>query len=614
MHPRENIRNIAIIAHVDHGKTTLVDFMLRQTGIFRENQQVVTRVLDSNDLERERGITILAKNTAIFYKGTKINIVDTPGHTDFGGEVERTLTMVDGVLLLVDAAEGPLPGTKFVLKKALDLHLKPIVVINKIDRKDARPDAVLNEIFDLFVALEARDDQLDFPVVYAAARDGYAIAELGDEPKDLRPLFRMIVDRAPPPPGDPNLPLRLQVATLDYSEFVGRIAIGRVYDGVIERGMAAVVCKVEGELEPFRVTKLMRFQGLDRVDAERVEAGDIVALAGAGSATVGDTICPRDEPNPMPAIPIDPPTVSMTFLPNTGPFAEAESRYVTSRQIRDRLLREAIANVGLRIEEGESRETFVVSGRGTLHLSVLVETMRREGYAVALSRPQVIKREGPTGTEEPYEEAVVACLEAYSGSVIQKLSQRGGTLEDLRVDEAGEARMRWTVPSRGLIGYRSELLTDTRGTGTLYHVFSHYGPERPRRKPRGTGAMIVSEDGPTSAYSLWNLQERGQLLVGAGVKVYAGQIVGFHSRENDIVVNPCRGKKLTNIRAAGSDEGIALTPPRELTLEQAIETVADDELVEVTPQAIRLRKRVRAHGERRRDERTEKASRGAPAR
>ena len=597
-----DLRNIAIIAHVDHGKTTLVDGLLRQAGVFREGAAVVDRVMDSNDQERERGITILSKNTAVTWHGCRINIVDTPGHADFGSEVERVLKMVDAVLLLVDAAEGPMPQTRFVLRKSLERGLKALVCINKIDRPDARPDAVLNEIFDLFVSLEARDDQLDFPVIYAAAREGYAVTDLADTPTDLGPLFEMIIEHTPPPTRDVEAPLQLQVATLDYSSFLGRIAVGRIFRGTIRRGMQACVCHPSGHKGTFRVSKLMTFAGLDRIDTDEASAGDIVALSGAGDATVGDTICPADAPDPLVAIPIDEPTLRMTFMPNTSPFAGREGKYVTSRQIQERLQRELLANVGLRVDPGPSIEQFVVSGRGTLHLSVLIEKMRREGYELAISQPEVILRTIDGRLCEPIEDVGLDCAEAYSGTVIEKLNQRGGTLKDLRVDAHGQARMRWHVASRGLIGYRSEFLTDTHGTGNLMHVFSHYAPEQARRKPRGNGVMMAQDTSVTVAYALDNLQERGVLFVAPVTEVYLGQIIGLHSRENDLVVNPAKGKKLTNMRAAGSDDAIRLTPPRIFTLEEALEFIARDELVEVTPQSIRLRKRVLDHNDRKKSE------------
>jgi GTP-binding protein len=594
-----SIRNIAIVAHVDHGKTTLIDGLLRQAGAFREGAEVMERVMDSNDQERERGITILSKNTAVTWRGERINIVDTPGHADFSSEVERVLRMVDASLLLVDAAEGPMPQTRYVLRKSLALGHKVLVCINKIDRKDARPDAVLDEVFDLFAALEASDEQLEFPYVYAAARDGYAMHELGDERKDLGPLFEMILQHVPVPKGDAEGPLQAQVATLDYSPYLGRIAIGRVQRGRITRGMNAVVCRPDGGRESFRVSKLMTFSGLERIETDEVGLGDIVALAGAGDATVGDTICPADSPDPLPAIPIDEPTLSMTFHPNASPFAGREGKYVTTRHIGERLARESIANVGLKITPVGS-DAFAVAGRGTLHLSVLIETMRREGFELGISRPQVILKEIDGVSCEPFEDVVVDCADAYSGSVIDKLKRRGGELRDLYVDPEGQSRMGWIVPSRGLIGYRSEFLTDTRGTGTLVHRFSHYGPERGHRSLRNNGVLICQDKCDTVGYALFNLQERGQLYVGPGEPVYAGQIIGLHSRENDLIVNPAKGKKLTNMRASGSDEAVVLTPHRVFSLEEALEFIDEDELVEVTPENIRIRKRILDHNERKR--------------
>jgi len=597
-----DIRNIAIIAHVDHGKTTLVDGLLKQSGTFRAGAEVADRVMDSNDQERERGITITAKNTAVEWNGHRINIVDTPGHSDFGSEVERVLRMVDAVLLLVDAAEGPMPQTRFVLRKSLELGLKVLVCINKIDRKDARADEVLDEIFDLFTSLDANDQQLDFPHIYAAARDGYAIHELDDEPKDLTPLFELILEHTPAPGGDVAAPLQMQVATLAHSPFLGRIAIGRVYNGVIKRGMQAVACRPDGYQERFRVSQLMTFNGLDRIDCDQAEAGDIIALAGAGSATVGDTICPASHPNPMSAIPIDEPTLNMQFMTNTSPFAGKEGKFVTSRQIKERLDRELLANVGLKIEQGPAPEIFIVSGRGTLHLSVLIESMRREGFELAISQPQVILKEIDGEMCEPVEEVAIDCSADYQGLVIEKLNQRGGNMTDLSTALDGHSRMRWHVPSRGLIGYRSEFLTDTRGTGTLMHMFSHYEPVTTRKRTRSNGVIIVQDDGDTVAYALDNLQERGVLFLGAGEKVYQGQIMGLHARENDIVVNPSKGKKLTNMRASGSDDAVRLTPPKVFGLEDALEFIEPDELVEVTPTSIRLRKRHLDHNARKRAE------------
>ncbi|MFT7578670.1 MAG: GTP-binding protein [Myxococcota bacterium] len=594
------IRNIAIIAHVDHGKTTLVDGLLRQSGAFREGAAVTDRVMDSNDQEKERGITITSKTTAVNWKGTRINIVDTPGHADFGSEVERVLRMVDGVLLLVDAAEGPMPQTRFVLRKSLELGLAVLVCINKIDRPDGRPDEVLDEVFDLFSSLEANDEQLDFPHIYAAARDGYSVRELADPPKDLTTLFEFIIEHVPPPGGDKDAPLQLQVATLAHSPFMGRIAIGRIYNGEIKRGIQAVVVNPDGPREKFRVSQLMTFDGLDRIDCEHAVAGDIVALAGAGSATVGDTICLQAAPNPMPMIPIDEPTLSMNFSPNTSPFAGKEGKYVTSRQIGDRLERELLANVGLKIEQGPTPDVFIVSGRGTLHLGVLIETMRREGFELTISQPQVILKQVDGKTHEPYEDLAVDCGEAYAGSVIDKLNQRNGDMLDMQNMTDGHTRMRWSIPSRGLIGYRSEFLTDTRGTGTMMHVFSHYAEQKSALRRRQNGVMIVQDDCNTVGFALGNLQERGKLYVDTGIPVYHGQIMGLHSRENDLVVNPGKAKKLTNMRASGSDDTIKLTTPRVFTLEDALEFIGPDELVEVTPTSIRLRKRWLEHTDRKR--------------
>ena len=596
------IRNIAIVAHVDHGKTTLVDAILRQTGALRDTGDRDARVMDSDDQERERGITILAKATAVDWRGTRIHIVDTPGHADFGSEVERVLRMVDAVLLLVDAAEGPMPQTRFVLGKSLELGLKALVCINKIDRPDQRADEVLDEVFDLFSALGADDDQLDFPHCYAAAREGYAIAEMGDEAKDLEPLFEMLVEHVPDPEFAPDAPLKMQVATLDATPFLGRIAIGRIYSGTIRRGTQAAVVKPDGTKETFRITKLMGFEGLERVDVESATAGEIIALAGAGDATVGDTICDPDHLDPMEAIAVDEPTLSMTFGPNTSPFAGTEGKFVTSRQIRDRLEKELIANVGLRVEQGESQEQFIVSGRGILHLSVLIESMRREGFELSISQPRVILKELEDGkVYEPFEEVTIDCDEEHSGTVIEKMNIRNAELRDLQVSDDGRSRMVWLAPSRGLIGYRSDFLTDTRGTGTMNRIFGEYGLAKTAPRLRKNGVLIAQDRSDTVAYALANLQERGTLYMGAGVSVYGGQIIGLHSRENDLVVNPAKGKKLSNVRSSGTDDAVRLTPPRSFTLEESLEFIARDELVEVTPQSIRLRKRFLDHNDRKRD-------------
>lgn len=599
------LRNIAIIAHVDHGKTTLVDGLLRQSGTFRDNQQIRDRVMDSNDQERERGITILAKNTSIRWHDWHINIVDTPGHADFGGEVERILRMVDSTLLLVDAAEGPMPQTKFVLRKSLAMGHKPIVVINKIDRPDARIDEVLNEVFDLFVALDAHDDQLDFQVIYASAKKGYAVLHPDDEPKDLQPLFQMVVDTVHAPPNDIDGPLQFQVATLDYNEFLGRIAIGRIHSGFLERGQRCVLVKRDKSLVQFKVTKLMGFLGLDRVDQNRAEAGDIVALAGiGGDVTVGETVCREDAVAPMPLIAIDEPTIAMFFSVNNSPFAGKDGKYVTSRNIRERLARELEHDVSLRVEDTASADSFKVSGRGGLHLGVLIESMRREGYELQVSQPHVINREIDGVVCEPWEELWLELDNDFQGAVIEKLNTRGGDMQDLTVTEKGTCRLRYLIPSRGLIGYRSEFLTDTRGTGVMYAVFSHYGPHKGDIKRRQNGVMIAQDPCETVAYALYNLQDRGVLCSSPGEPVYAGQIIGIHAKANDLVVNPGKKKQLTNMRASGTDDALKLVPPRRFSLDQALEFINDDELVEVTPKSVRLRKRHLDHSERKRSEKT----------
>jgi GTP-binding protein len=591
-------RTIAIIAHVDHGKTTLLDHMLRQSGTLVERGPATERVMDSDPQERERGITILAKCTAIRWQGHTIQIVDTPGHQDFGGEVERILRMVDSVLLLVDAVEGPMPQTRYVLRKALKQGLRPIVVINKMDRPEARPDAVLNEVFDLFGTLGAADEQLDFPVIYCSGRLGWASNDDRQPGQDLTPLLELILSAVPEAGGDPRAPLQLQVSTLDYSDYLGRIAIGRVHAGTIERGMDAVCCRRDGSRDTFRVTKLMGFLGLERTDRQRAVAGEIVALAGVDRVTVGETICAADQPLPLPLIPIDEPTVSMLFGVNTSPFAGNEGRFVTSRQLRERLEKELEHNVGLQMESTESQEFWRILGRGTLHLSVLLEKMRREGYEMSVGQPQVVLRDG----QEPYEEVVITVPNRHSGVVIDKLGKRFGVLVRHEVDEHDLATLELVIPSRSLIGYRSEFLTDTHGDGLLYHAMSHYGPVAGDLRRRDNGAMIVKQGCETVTYGLHGLQERGKLLLGPGVKVYAGQVVGLHNRKNDLVVNPGRKKNLTNIRAANRDEALHLTPPMAPSLEEALELIGDDELVELTPSSIRLRKRTLDHNARHRQE------------
>lgn len=605
--PIEKVRNIAIIAHVDHGKTTLVDGLLRQSGTVAAHKRMAERAMDSNDLERERGITILSKCTTVTYKDHKINIVDTPGHADFGGEVERVLKMVDSVLLLVDAFEGPMPQTRFVLNKSLQLGHRPIVVINKIDRPDSRPETVLDLAFDLFGALDADDDQLDFPVVYASAKEGYAVSELEDlegltpENRNLVPLFETIIDKVPRPPGDADAPLRMQVSTLSYNDYLGRLAIGRVFDGKVQPGQNITLCRADGSEERFKVTKLFSFQGLEQIGIDEARAGDICAVAGIGDVLPGETICDVTNPNPMPLIKVDEPTVSMTFAVNNGPFAGQSGKFVTSRQIIARLRREMEQNVSMRVEETQSADAFKVSGRGELHLSILIETMRREGYEICVSRPQVIVREIDGEMMEPIESLIVDVDEEYSGTVINKLNQRKGDMQAMSVSPQGTARLEYMIPTRGLIGFRNDFLTDTRGTGVMYHNFDHYGPFRGETPGRQNGAMIAMEQGETTAYALYNLQERGQLLVGPGQPVYGGMLIGIHSRENDIVVNPNKRKHLTNVRASGSDDAMRLTPPLDLSLERALELIDEDEMVEITPGGLRLRKFYLDHNVRKRE-------------
>ncbi|HAN32585.1 MAG TPA: translational GTPase TypA [Myxococcales bacterium] len=601
------VRNIGIIAHVDHGKTTLIDEVLTQCGAVGRAGLAHERVMDSNDLERERGITILSKNTAVQYQGQVLNIVDTPGHADFGAEVERILRMVDSVLLLVDAAEGPMPQTRFVLGKSLQLGLRPIVVINKVDRPDRDLDRVLDDVFDLFVALDASEEQLDFPIIYASGRDGYALHEPEDEPKDLTPLMDVIMEHVPPCDFDLDGPLQLQVSTLDRDDFLGRIAIGRIYRGRIAKGDRLVQIRADGSTQPFRVSKLMGFLGTERVDINEANAGDIVALAGVGDVTVGETLCPESAQDPLAAIPIDEPTLSMEFMVNDSPFSGTEGKFVTSRNIRERLARELEHNVSLLVEETDRPEVMLVKGRGTMSLSVLIETMRREGYELQVGAPKVITRTTSSGqTEEPYEEVVAECEDSFTGAVIEKLSSRGGELQDMRTGGDGTTRMAFVVPSRGLIGWRSEFLTDTRGTGVVFHNFSHYGPWRGIIRRRKNGVLVVLEKCSTTAYSLFTLQERGQMLIGPGFDVYQGQVLGIHARDNDLVVNPGKGKKLTNVRSAGADDKLILTTPKEMNLEACLEFIDDDELVEVTPENIRLRKRYLDHNERKRYEKRKK--------
>jgi GTP-binding protein len=594
---RQDIRNIAIIAHVDHGKTTLVDHMLRQTGTFRQNQQLVSRVMDSNELERERGITILAKNTAVHYKGIKINIVDTPGHTDFGGEVERTLTMVDGVLLLVDAAEGPLPGTKFVLKKSLDLNLKPIVVINKIDRKDARPHQVLDLVFELFLSLGAKDHQLDFPAVYCIAKQGIAKRELGHESTNLEPLFEAIVNDVPPPLGDSTSPFQMLVTTIDYSDYLGRLGIGCIHRGTIRLGSPMKIVHRDGLSEDARVTKIYTFDGLKRIETNEASAGDIIAIAGMEDVDIGETIADASDPTPLPFISIEEPTLSMNFMVNNSPFAGTEGKYVTTRHLGERLAKELRSNVSLRIELTDSPDVFKVSGRGELHLAILIETMRREGFEFQVSRPEVIYKRIDGVLAEPVEHVIIDVPEEHVGVVIENLGRRRGEMNNM-ITAQGNARLEFFVPSRGLIGFRNEFLTQTKGTGILHHNFHGYEPHKGDIPHRAKGALVAMETGEAVAYGMWKLQERSTFFIEPGTRVYTGMIVGENSREQDMTVNACKTKQLSNMRASGSDEAVRLEPARILSLEQAIEWIGDDEYVEVTPQSIRLRKRYLDQSER----------------
>lgn len=592
------LRNVAIIAHVDHGKTTLVDALLHQSGAFRANERVAERALDNTDLERERGITILAKNTAVHYKNLLINIVDTPGHADFGGEVERTLSMVDGVMLLVDASEGPLPQTRFVLRKALERRLPPIVVINKIDRTDARPQEVLNEIYDLFIDLDATEEQLDFPVLYTNAKAGRSSTSLDSLASDLRPLFDAIVEHVPPPRGDPDAPLQMLVANLDSSDYLGRIAIGRVFNGRVRVGDAVVVCKLNASVQQTIVTKLFAFEGLKRVDVSEAAAGDIVCLAGIEDITIGETIADPVERVAIPPIAIDEPTVSIIFSVNTSPMAGREGQYVTSRNLRDRLAKELLGNVSIRVEDTDSPEQVRVIGRGELQLSILIEMMRREGFELQVSRPDIVtKTEGGT-TVEPVEELIIDVPEDYQGVVIAQVGTRRGTMTKMVNNGSGRVRLEFRIPTRGMIGFRSQFLTDTRGTGIMNHLFSGWEPWHGAIPSRSTGALVADRSGPATAYAIANLQERGEIFIEPATQVYEGMIVGENSRPNDLDVNVTKEKKQTNMRASTADEAIRLIPPKKLGLEQAIEFINDDELVEVTPTSIRLRKRILAANQR----------------
>ena len=596
----KQIRNIAIIAHVDHGKTTLVDQLLRQSGTFRANQQVDERVMDSNDLEKERGITILAKNTAIDYEGYHINIVDTPGHADFGGEVERVLGMVDCVVLLVDAQEGPMPQTRFVTKKALALGLKPIVVINKIDKPSARPSWVIDQTFELFDNLGATDEQLDFPIVYASGLSGFAKLEETDESNDMRPLFDTILKHTPAPSGSADETLQLQISQLDYDNYTGRLGIGRILNGRIKPGQVVAVMNHDQQIAQGRINQLLGFKGLERVPLEEAEAGDIVIISGIEDIGIGVTITDKDNPKGLPMLSVDEPTLTMDFMVNTSPLAGTEGKFVTSRQIRDRLQKELLTNVALRVEDTADADVFRVSGRGELHLTILLENMRREGYELAVGKPRVVYRDIDGQKCEPYENLTVDVPDDNQGAVMEELGRRRGELTNMESDGNGRTRLEYHIPARGLIGFQGEFMTLTRGVGLMSHVFDDYGPVKPDMPGRHNGVLVSQEQGEAVAYALWNLEDRGRMFVSPNDKIYEGMIIGIHSRENDLVVNPLKGKKLTNIRASGTDEAVRLTTPIKLTLEGAVEFIDDDELVEITPQSIRLRKRYLSELERRR--------------
>ncbi len=600
-----SIRNIAIIAHVDHGKTTLVDKLLHQAGSFAAHQHIAERVMDSSDIERERGITILAKNCAVDYEGVHINIVDTPGHADFGGEVERVLSMVDGVLLLVDAVEGPMPQTRFVTKKALALGLRPIVVVNKVDRPGARPDWVVNHTFDLFDKLGASEEQLDFPVVYASALNGYAMLDLKQASTDMRPLFDTILKHVPSPEGNPDEPLQLQIAALDYSSFVGRIGIGRISRGRLKPAQDVLVLAGTSTPKKVRVNQVLGFRGIERVQLEEAMAGDIVLINGVEELSIGVTLADINQPEALPMHAVDEPTLTMNFQVNTSPFAGKEGKFVTSRQLRERLEKELLTNVAMKLEETGDTDSFLVSGRGELHLTILLESMRREGYELAVSRPHVVIREIDGVKCEPFEMLTVDVEETNQGAVMEALGARRGDLQDMVSDERGRVRLDYRIPARGLIGFQSDFMTMTRGTGLMSHVFDEYAPMRPEIAARRNGVLISAEQGEAVAYALWKLQERGRMFVSPGDRLYEGMVIGIHTRDNDLVVNPIKGKQLTNVRASGTDEAVTLTPPIQLTLESAIEFIADDELVEITPKTIRVRKRFLQEHERK------KASRAA---
>lgn len=593
MTKREDIRNVAIIAHVDHGKTTLVDQLLRQSGIFRANEQVEERVMDSNDLERERGITILSKNTGIHYKGVKINIVDTPGHADFGGEVERIMMMVDGVLLLVDAFEGCMPQTRFVLKKALALGKKAIVVINKIDRPGARPREVIDEVLDLFIELGANDDQIDFPVVFASAKDGYSSLDPDVREGDMRPLLDSILENIEPPCGDVDGDLQILFSSLDYDDYLGRIGIGRVERGSVREGETVTLCKQDGTIENVKVVKLYQFEGLKRVECQNAKMGDLVAVSGIADLNIGETACELGKPDPLPFVKIDEPTISMNFMVNDSPFAGREGKFVTSRNIRARLFKEVETNVSMRVEETETTDSFKVSGRGELHISILIETMRRQGYEFQVSNPKVIYKRDENGQLlEPMELLIIEVPQDYVGAVMEKIGSRKGELENMDVRDGGSTHVEFKIPARGLIGYRSEFMTDTNGNGIMNNLFAGYEPYKGDIQMREHGSIIAHETGESTGYGLFNTQDRGRLFIGPGVEVYEGMIVGESSKSEDIVCNVCKKKQMTNTRASGSDEALRLVPHTVLSLEQSLEFIGDDELVEVTPKSIRMRKKI----------------------
>ncbi|HAQ63724.1 MAG TPA: translational GTPase TypA [Ruminococcaceae bacterium] len=589
---REDLRNIAIIAHVDHGKTTLVDELLKQSGIFRQNEVVAERVMDSNDIERERGITILSKNTAIHYNGVKINIVDTPGHADFGGEVERILTMVDGVLLLVDAFEGCMPQTRFVLRKALALNKKVVVVINKIDRPGARPAEVIDEVLDLFIELGANDDQLEFPVIYASAKDGYSSLDPDAREGDMRPLFEEIIKEIEPPKGDVNEPLQCLFSSLDYDDYIGRIGVGRIQRGTLKVNDKVVLCKQDGSTQNVKISRLYQFEGLKRVEVQSAAAGDIICVTGIADLNIGETICDPEHIEPLPFVKIDEPTISMNFMVNDSPFAGQEGKFVTSRNIRDRLFKEVETNVSMKVEETDSTDCFKVSGRGELHLSILIENMRRQGYEFQVSRPEVITKIENGKLMEPIELLIVEVPEEYVGTVMQKIGSRRGELENMGTRDGGATHLEFRIPARGLIGYRSEFLTDTNGNGIMNNLFAGYEEFKGEIQTRERGSIVVHEAGETSAYGLFNTQDRGRLFVGPGVPVYEGMIVGECAKSEDIVCNVCKNKHLTNTRASGSDDALRLVPHTVLSLEQSMEFIGEDELVEITPKSIRLRKKI----------------------